>query len=181
MNGLADTIAHETGHTFGLFHLNPSLSTQLMHGGTNPEEFATEQVFSATAYPTYFANAVHPDIVESSAARLQFAAGTLGTPIAGQNFLPDPALLNSAAAATNKADIALPPGASVHVADLLVGVETDDGDIMPTFQDLGGGDLTTLLNNANIPVGPDDSLLVIGSTLLSAHHARNIFEFPWMP
>ena len=49
--------------------------------------------------------------------------------------------------------------------DLIIGVKPfGDDDALPTFWDLGGGDLATLLNNANVPVGPDDSLMVIGST-----------------
>ena len=165
VNGLADTIAHEAGHTFGLYHLDTSLSAQLMHGSTNSNEFDGEQVFSAAAYPTYIKGVVHTDIVESSAARLKFAAGSTGSPIQGGGSPPATALLALVdPAATDKADIAFPAANSLAVVDLLVGVVSADGDTMPTFQDLGGGDLATLLNNADVSVVPGDSLLVIGST-----------------
>ena len=165
VNGLADTIAHEAGHTFGLFHLDRSLSAQLMHGGTNAGEFGAEQVFSAAAYPTYYEGDVHTGIVESSAARLKFAAGSTGSATQNGGSPPATALLALVdPSAADKAGIDFPAANSLTVADLLVGVVSPDGDTMPTFQDLGGGDLATLLNNANILVGPDDSLLVIGST-----------------
>ena len=76
---------------------------------------------------------------------------------------PDPALFRSMPR-PRAPNIGFQAANTVTVKDLVVGIQSSVVETMPVFQDLGGGDLATLLNNANISVSPDDSLIVIGST-----------------
>src|SRR5262249_39004936 len=66
-------------------------------------------------------------------------------------------------------------GASIQVTDAVVGIiplGLDVDDAMPEIIDLGSGNLTTLLSR-NINVGPDDQILILGST---SGHGVDIFS-----
>ncbi|WP_148597944.1 FG-GAP-like repeat-containing protein [Aquisphaera giovannonii] len=158
VEAISDTVAHEAGHTFGLFHLRKPFDDSIMHDGTLSDEYDTPQTFQATAYPVPLYNAALATVKENSANRLLFATDQGGDG-------PNPILLKLNDDGTLRAKLALPASGSVAVKDLVVGiVPFGDSDATPTFVDLGGGDLATLLNDADLPVGPDDSVFVIGST-----------------
>src|SRR5262249_11587577 len=54
---------------------------------------------------------------------------------------------------------------SLTVKDLILSIKSEgDDDSMPRIINLGGGNLATLLANADVPVGPDDTITVLGST-----------------
>jgi hypothetical protein len=155
INAVADTIAHETGHNFGLSHLDPSLSAQLMHGGTNRGEFDSAQIFDTAGYPLDQLGGV----TESSANRLHFATNGL------TSEPPAPALL-ALAATTSRAKIAATlTGPSLNVAHLIAAVvPAGAADQLPVFTDLGGGDFATLLAGVNLAVSPGDKIMILGST-----------------
>src|SRR5262249_48766165 len=133
-----------------------------MHDGTSAGEFNAQQRFSATAYPVYAKNIDLSTITENSAGRLLFSTGA--NPLF-QTF-PRPTLLRVQDNGTIRAKMDFGATApSVPVAHLLVGIKAiGSDDATPLFQDLGAGDLATLLASADLPIGPHDTLLVIGST-----------------
>jgi hypothetical protein len=161
VEAISVTIAHEAGHTFGLYHLDPAFIGDVMHGGTTAGEFNSPQAFEKNALPVEQLegdNALE-SVTESSANRLLFATGVLG------GVTPNSKLLAVSTDDIIQAKVGLPAGNSLNVKDVVVGIRPLGGDdFMPRFEDLGAGDLATLLNNASIPAGPDDTVLVLGST-----------------
>ena len=78
VEAIAVTIAHEAGHTFGLFHLDPSFIGNIMHGGTTAGEFDSPQIFDTTALPVEQYDPSLETVTESSTNRLLFATGSGG-------------------------------------------------------------------------------------------------------
>jgi hypothetical protein len=159
VHAFAATIAHESGHNFGLAHLDDQLSAQVMHGGTNLDEFQSPQAFGTTPQPVDASK--HPElqgVTQNDANRLRYATGATSVRDA-----PNPALLAiTDPTARAKLSTSL-TGPSVTVAHLLVGITGQD-DLLPVYQDLGGGDLATLLQNLDLPVTPEEKITIIGST-----------------
>ncbi len=165
VRAVAFTIAHEAGHNYGLFHLDPSLTDLIMHGGTTAGEFDAGQSFGPGFWQVQLVDPSLQGVMEDDDARLNFAVGSLKGRDLDANWLPNPALLNL----TSK-DIRAKLGPNltgdpITVHGLVIGVKSlGQGDLFPIFQDLGGGDLATLLANADIPVTALDSLILLGST-----------------
>ncbi len=158
VNAIAATIAHEVGHNFGLNHLNPSLSGQIMHGGTNRGEFGSTQIFDTAEYPVDPVDPSLQGVTESSANRLHFATNGLATEA------PAAALLAVSNSTSHLKLITHLTALSFNVAHLLVAVSHHVvGDLLPVFQDLGGGDLATLLANANLSVSANDTVMFLGT------------------
>jgi hypothetical protein len=159
VNAIATIIAHESGHNFGLFHLDPIPAGtpdtgDIMIKGTQPGEFQSPPPeFSHTDLPTIVSG-----IEESSADRLDWSTN------APNGDPPDPALVKFAAGSSTRANIGFPAATTLQVQHLYVGVVSPFADAITVLQDLGPGDLATLLNNANLPVDPADQLVVFGST-----------------
>jgi hypothetical protein len=167
IGALADTIAHEIGHNLGLFHLDEDLTAQLMHGATRVGEFEQPQTFSSFPLPVENSqnNEALNNVTESSLDRLVFAAGSRFYDIDKLYSVPNPALIVSDVPnATAKLGVTL-TGSPITVHDLVIGVvNAGADDLLPVYYDLGGGDLATLLANANIPISVNDSVIVLGST-----------------
>ena len=91
--------------------------------------------------------------------RLPWArASTRGAP-------PDPTILNLVSPKVRAQIGASLDGNPVAVKDLEVAVvEGGDMDLLPVFQDLGSGDLATLLSNADLMANPQDDVIILGST-----------------
>jgi hypothetical protein len=164
VNGIATIVAHESGHNFGLFHQdradiqgNP-YTNLIMIDGTNSGEFESPPAFSATAYPVAPYNFSLVGVTQSSANRLDFSTGApSGDP-------PNPALLAFVAEGSARANIGFQAAHTLTVQHLFVGLQSTVADALPAFQDLGGGDLATLLTHANIAADPRDKIIVLGST-----------------
>src|SRR5581483_5004717 len=102
----------------------------------------------------------HPElqgVTQNDANRLRYATGAT-SPRDG----PAPALL-AITDPKSRAKLSTNLTGSVTVAHLLVGITGQD-DLMPVYQDLGGGDLATLLQNLDLPVTPEDKITIVGST-----------------
>ena len=158
VRAIASTIAHETGHLFGLYHLDEAFQGEIMHAKTALGEFDFTEEFGPLPLPVQQdEKGTLTQVSESSAGRLYFsldeASGTA----------PNPALFH-VGDANVQAKLGLPSTSSLTVKHLLVGVKSAGGDTAPTFTDLGGGDLATLLNEAKVLVAVGDSLLVVGSS-----------------
>jgi uncharacterized delta-60 repeat protein len=159
---VASVIAHEAGHNFGLYHLDSSLGSLIMAAGTVPNEFQHPITFNADPEPVETSgNAALDGVTESSDLRLAF---TTGSPTL-EGVPPDPKLLTVATtSARAKLGVQL-TGGPVTVKDLVLAVIPPDGsDLFPVFQDLGSGDLATLLANADPLANPDDQVIVLGTT-----------------
>jgi hypothetical protein len=167
IEALASTIAHEIGHNLGLYHLKVDLTAEVMHGSTRVGEFEQPEVFSSFPFP--IANSDHIDtidnVTESSLDRLVFAAGSRFYGIDKTYSVPNPVLIvSNVANATAKLGVNL-TGSPITVRGLVVGVvDVGAGDTLPDYYDLGSGDLATLLSSANIPIGVNDSVIILGST-----------------
>jgi hypothetical protein len=165
VNGIATIIAHESGHNFGLFHLQPTdgigqpITNNVMIEGTSPGEFNSLPQFSSAALPVFPYDTTLDNVTESSILRLGFATG------APQSAAPDPALLAISPYNTQiRANIGFPAANTLNVQHLYIGVASSTLETPPSFQDLGSGDLATLLNKAHLSLNPDDQLIVLGST-----------------
>ena len=160
VRAVASVIAHEAGHNFGLFHLDPSQSQLLMTGGFTEGEFNGPRSFNLAPAPVEEYKPELAGVSESSVLRLAFTTGsTMHTGVP-----PDPALLAINDAAIRKQIGAQLTGPPVTVKDLVVGIISTTVDTLPQFIDLGGGDLATLLSSASILASPLDNLIILGST-----------------
>ncbi len=163
VNGIASVVAHEAGHNFGLFHLDPQensanpLTHEVMIDGSLQGSFDTLPEFSTTAYPVPQYDPGLANVTESSARRLTYTLGAGGDP-------PNPLLLRVDEKGSIRANVGFPAANPLAVKDLLVGLQPAAADTLPVFQDLGGGDLATLLNKASLAAGPLDKVIVLGST-----------------
>ena len=165
VNGIATIIAHEAGHNFGLFHLaRADLTTGIpytnliMIEGTNTGEFEAPPAFSNTVYPVTPYTSALDNVTESDAARLDYSTDSAG------GAPPDKALLQLGSNGTIRANVGFQAANPISVQHLFIGLQSNLVETMPTFVDLGSGDLATLLNNANIPADPLDQMIVLGST-----------------
>ena len=126
----------------------------IMSGGFTTGEFNNPRTFTTEDEPVdadYSAKL--DDVTQSDAGRLAFTVGSSVYAAA-----PPDATLLSVSAGTELAQIgASLYGSSVKVKDLEVAVvEGGDMDLLPVFQDLGSGDLATLLSNANLIANPQE-------------------------
>ena len=164
VNGIATIIAHEMGHNFGLFHLATADvegnldTTDIMINGTNDGEFVTPPSFSTADVKVYPYTDDLEAVTESSAKRLDYSTGAAG------GNPPEPLLIEASDQTSTRANIGFPAANTLTVQHLFVGVVSPFADTQPFFQDLGSGDLATLLDNANLAVNPADELIVLGST-----------------
>ncbi len=162
VEAIATVVAHEAGHNFGLFHLDPTMTQFIMSGGFTTGEFNDPRTFVTEDEPVDADYSATLDgVTESDANRLAFTVGSsiyTGDP-------PDPALL-AVSSGTERAQVgASLYGSPITVKDLEVAVvEGGDMDLLPVFQDLGSGDLATLLANANLPANAQDDVIILGST-----------------
>ena len=73
VEAVATVIAHEAGHNFGLFHLDPTMTQFIMSGGFTTGEFNNPRTFVTEDEPVdadYSASL--SDVTESDANRLAF-------------------------------------------------------------------------------------------------------------
>ena len=158
VRAISATITHETGHLLGLYHLDGTIKSEIMHAATVVGEFDKVENFGVPPQPVQQNDGgTLSGVSESSAGRLHYSLNE------ASGTAPNPALFQ-VKDANVKAKLGLPTTTSLTVKHLLVGVKSSGGDTAPVFTDLGGGDLATLLNDANILVAPGNSLLVVGST-----------------
>ena len=162
VEAVATVIAHEAGHNFGLFHLDPDMTQFIMSGGFTTGEFNNPRTFTTDDEPVdadYSSKL--DDVTQSDANRLAFTVGSSvysGAP-------PDPAILNLVSPKLRAQIGPSLDGGPVTVKDLEVAVvEGGDMDLLPVFQDLGSGDLATLLSNADLTANPQDDVIILGST-----------------
>ncbi len=160
VEAVATVIAHEAGHNFGLFHLDPTQTQWIMSGGFQEGEFNNPRQFNLAPVAVKEYAPSLAGVTESSDKRLAFGTGsTLFTAAP-----PDPALLALDTPSARAQIGAGLNGSPVAVKDLIVGVTSGDVDSLPRFVDLGGGDLATLLANASILTTSLDGLMILGST-----------------
>jgi hypothetical protein len=150
---IARIIAHETGHNFGLVHLDTTSNQDVMNARI---ETRGELTTAGSFRDVSVSSAAMPNITEDSVRRLWFA---VGGPSPGAT--PSQAFLTSNQGSLYSLAPAITTQVVVH--DLLVGL-SDGDDTIPTFMDLGGGNLADVLAKARINFSNGDKWILLGST-----------------
>lgn len=152
---VARTIAHEAAHNLGLVHLDTGSNQDLMN---TTIELPSELTSSFQGFrDVSIATEEFPGITENSRRRLWFAAGgpAPGSP-------PSSAILNSGIQ-SSLYSLAASISTPIMVQKVIVGIIEDD-DTMPTYFNLGGGNLADVLADSRLPVQDGNKFVILGST-----------------
>lgn len=163
--------AHEIGHNFGLYHLEDNLTAvnnEIMRAKTFRDLHLTiNSRFSSQLFPRESYNVDgDPSTLgeENSVGRLLFAAGTFSG-LQTSRIGPDPLMLTARGDAELSNLTYVPTGQGPAVARLLLGiVQPDFQDSLPTFEDLGSGDIAQVLAAARLSVQSGTRMILLGST-----------------
>lgn len=172
VQGISAIIAHEIGHNFGLYHLEDDLSStlgQIMRSRAPADTDLTHGAafsnasFPREAYTDEDDNEVTPGN-ENSIARLYASVGNLRNLLPGPRYAEDEVL----EASGNSQRAYLPysaTGQGPTVARMLLGtIQSDHGEFLPSFQDLGQGSIADVLAAAKLSTRPGTQFILLGST-----------------
>lgn len=171
VQAVSSITAHEIAHNFGLFHLEDNLSSvnnEIMRAKTFRDLHLTiNSQFSSQSFPreSYEVNG-DPSTLgsENSAARLVFATGSAGS-FQLTSMGPDVIAMNVTADSIRSNLPYVPSGEGPSVARLLLGItQPAFPDSLPSFVDLGQGNISELLTAARVSILPGTGLILLGST-----------------
>lgn len=161
---ISRTIAHELGHSFGLAHVRKDCNSLIMNLLDNDEsryeqKFGNQLIERAEFNSTGGQN-IKADF-QNAAKRLAFGIGSSREPTLFERNAPSSLLLTERNRTAYEI-LAVGPLASVVVVKAVLGLARED-DETPSFFDLGGGPLGSLLNRT-IPLGSGDKIFLVAST-----------------